>query len=470
MTTTETPEVSVHVRPGDARCPGPSAQDLIRLDSTPAPEPLLETSYEFEGDADVPFSRYTSREQLAAELEHVFYRTWQWACREDQLPKPGSYYIYDVGHRSAIVVRTDDGSIKAYNNFCLHRGTQLKPSASVGRSKLFRCPFHGWTWSLEGDLVDLPCDWDFPHVDREKFHLPELQVGTWGGFVFVNFDERAPSLQEYLGVLPRHFEHWDLADRFVEVHARKRLPANWKASMEAFLEAYHVLETHSQAVINTGDANAVYDVFGDNVTRFIHTTGTPSPHLKDRPSDQELVDKMFARKFPDEASMPRLKEGETARSVYADYVKREFGAKYGRDFSALSISETIDSIEYFLFPNQIFFPGLSLSMVYRFRPDPENPDFCLFDLMIMRPKPLDGPAPRDAEPFDLDVDDSYALTPNIDKSLAFVYDQDTSNLAAQTRGFKGSVKRAQTLGNYQEVRARHLHNMIDKYIAAGIRR
>ena len=80
---------------------------------------------------------------------------WQWACHVDHIPEPGDYYVYDVGHLSSLIVRTTDGSIKAYYNACMHRGTQLKQPGTCGFSKELRCPFHGWTWSLEGTLVDL---------------------------------------------------------------------------------------------------------------------------------------------------------------------------------------------------------------------------------------------------------------------------------------------------------------------------
>jgi phenylpropionate dioxygenase-like ring-hydroxylating dioxygenase large terminal subunit len=453
--------------PGFARCPAPSTKELLQRDRGGAPAPLLEESYEFRGDADIPYESYTSRDYARLEQERLFPRVWQWACREDHLPNPGMYYIYDVANMSAIVVRTEDGTIKAYDNFCQHRGTQLKPTATVGKTKQFRCPFHGWTWNLEGQLTDLPCRWDFPHVSDESAALPELQVDTWGGFVFVNFDPNAAPLHDYLGVLPRHFATWDLADRYVEVHARKRLPCNWKAGMAAFLEAYHVLETHPEGIRTTGDANAQYDVFGENVSRFIHTVGTKSPHVAQEFTEQELLDLLLQRKFPGTADKPVVPPGSVARDVYAGYLQNMMSERFGRDFSHLSNSETMDSIEYFLFPNAFFFPGLQLSMVYRFRPDitdPDNPDFCTFDLLIMRPKPIDRPAPKPAVVFDLDVNDSYKLTPGIDQGLGFVYDQDTNNLAAQTRGFKGSRKRGQTLGNYQEIRARHLHQTVDRYI------
>jgi hypothetical protein len=148
------------------------------------------------------------------------------------------------------------------------------------------------------------------------------------------------------------------------------------------------------------------------------------------------------------------------------YVQTEMGKAYGRDFSGFSESITLDSIEYFLFPNSFFFPGLSLPMVYRFRPDKDDLDVCYFDLLILRPRPLDGEAPPPPDVMELDVDDSYTLAKGLG-GLGRVYDQDTANMAAQTRGFRSSVKRGQTLGNYQESRARHLQQRVREYLTAG---
>ena len=455
--------------PGDARCPGPSTREVILRDHFRAPDPLLEERYVFEGDFEIPFENYTSREYAQAEFDKLWGRTWQWACREEHIPVAGDYYVYDIGHRSALVVRSDDGTIKAYHNFCRHRGTQLKPSMTIGRSKQFRCPFHGWTWNLDGNLVDLPCRWDFPHVTDESAKLPEIRVETWGGWVFVNFDDNAAPLLDYLGPLVRHFEHWPLDDRYIESHARKILPANWKAAMEAFLEAYHVLETHSQAIAMTGDANAQYDILSDNITRFIHTVGFPSPHIPEakRADDEQMVEMLFRR--IDSGERPELPEGWQPRDLYSEHLKQVLGEQYDRDFSHLSTSEVLDSIEYFVFPNVFFFPGLDKSMCYRFRPDAENPDRCVFDLLILRPKPASRPAPKPPAPHDLDIDDSYVDTPNLSRGLAMVYDQDTSNMKAQTKGFKGSPRGAQVLGNYQESRARHLHVMVERYLNDDIR-
>ena len=453
--------------PGEHRCPGPGYRDLVRRDRTGVPAELLEESYTFLGDEPVPLSRYTSAEFAALEYERVWSRTWQWVCRLEHIPEPGDFQVYDIGARSIIVVRQADSSIRAFDNFCQHRGTQLKPSGQQGTANRFTCPYHGWTWNTAGTLVALPCRWDFPHVRDDEVALPEVRVDTWGGFVFINLDPAAPPLHEYLGVLPRHFATWDLADRYVEVHVRKRLPANWKAATEAFLEAYHVFKTHSQALPATGDANAAYDVFAPHVSRFMHTTGTQSPHIAAERSEQEILDFLLGRRFAGRDDMPTVGPDETARDVYARIIQASLGERYGNDFSHLTVAETIDSIEYFAFPNTFFFRGLQFPMVYRFLPSAHSVDECTFELLFLRHPPADGPLPPPAQPVDIGIADSYASVPGMDPGLGFVYDQDTDNLAAQTRGFYGSARGAQQLGNYQEVRARHLHHTIDAYLAMG---
>ncbi len=458
----------VAVAPGDARCPGPSTRDIMLGDSTPPPTPLLEESYAFLGDDDVPYAEFTSREFAEAEHEHMWSRTWQWACREEHIPEAGDYHVYDIGDRSVVVVRGPDGTIRAFHNSCLHRGTQLKQPESSGWSPKLRCPFHGWTWTIEGELDEVPCEWDFPHVTAETHALPQIHTALWGGFVFVNFADDPQPFDEYIGVLDEHFADWDLADRYIEVHIRKKLPANWKASAQAFLEAYHILETHSQSIMTAGDANAQYDVFGEHVSRFMHTIATPSPHVPhdQRPDEQTLLNMLMGRKNPGE-EVPTIPDDERARDVYARHVQATLGEEYDNDFSGLSVAETIDSIEYFLFPNAFFFPGLAIPLIYRFRPDGPDPDRCTYEVLYLRPKPRSGKVPQPAEPFDLDVHDSYTTVPGLPTSLGQVLDQDTTNLAAQTRGFKASKKLGQSLGNYQEVRARHFQSTVRRYIEEG---
>jgi phenylpropionate dioxygenase-like ring-hydroxylating dioxygenase large terminal subunit len=450
------------IQPGEDRCPGPSTRDIILSDGWNVPEALIAQSYEYLGDRDVDFARYTSPAFFNAEVQKLWPKVWQWACREENIPDVGDYYVYDVGPYSILVVRTTKDEVKAYHNSCLHRGTQLRESGTQGSARELKCPFHGWTWSLDGSLQHVPCRWDFPHVTDEAFHLPEVKVERWGGFIFINMDPEARPLADFMGVLPDHFKDgWDLAQRYTTLHLQKELPTNWKAAMEAFLEAYHVVETHAQGLATAGDANAQYDTFGEHVTRFVHTIGFPSPHYKTPQTQTEILQKL--RAAPPGVTVP---DGRTARSVASEHLRETLGAAWGVDLSRYSDSEMLDSIEYQLFPNMCLFPGVTLPMIYRFRPIGTDPGRTIFDLVFLRPLAPGQNRPDAPEPIKLGVDDSYASAPGMDPGLGGVYDQDTNNLAMQYRGFQASKKGAQTLGNYQEVRIRKFQQTVDRYLTA----
>ena len=173
MTTTE---------PGAARSPGISYQALLDADTHPVPDVLRLESPRYLGNADIPIERYISHEWHRKEVERLWKRVWQFACREEHIPTVGDFIVYDIADLSFVVVRTAEG-IKAYPNACLHRGRRLKDHD--GHCAELRCPFHSFTWSLEGQLVHVPAKWDFPHVDEraDEFQLPECKVGTWAGFV-----------------------------------------------------------------------------------------------------------------------------------------------------------------------------------------------------------------------------------------------------------------------------------------------
>ena len=311
-------------QPGEARAPGPSYQEAIQRDASQPPAPFLEYSYEFLGDEDIPYSNYTSRDYAAAEFEKMWPKVWQMACREEHIPEPGDYHVYDIGQLSAIVTRTESGAIKGYFNACMHRGTALKPSGSAGFCESFKCPFHGWEYSLDGELIDLPEAWDFPHASSDSHSLREVKVDTWGGFVFVNFDKEAEPLADFLGVLPEHFRDFGIENRYTETHLCKRLPVNWKAAEEAFMEAYHVKETHAGGR-EYSEPITTYDVFPDNVNRFIHTVGSPNPRMPEQPTEQELLQELWGRRVPEAGTIPEISDGLTARDVYARIVQEKLG-------------------------------------------------------------------------------------------------------------------------------------------------
>lgn len=450
---------------GEARCPAPSVQEIIQGDAMPAPPVLAHESYEYMGSEDIGYGRYYEQAFFDHEIENIWLKCWQWVCREDHIPEPGDYYVYEVADFSYLVVRQKDGSVKGFVNSCLHRGTKLKRAEGFGSGNDLRCPYHGWTWENDGRLKAVPCAWDFPHVDSAKYGLPQVRVGHWGGFIFINPSDDGPELLDYLAPLPEHFADWGMEDRFVELHMCKELPCNWKMAQEAFLESYHVLETHPQLMTGVGDANVQYDTYGDHISRFYAALGVNSPHLASPLTEQELINQMLVgdRSVLDNDAL-KVGEGENARIVMARFLRNVMGEKYKTDLSRFSDSEMIDTIEYHVFPNMVLFPGISLPMVYRFRPIGSNPDRTLFEILFLRPKPDKGHAPEPAEPHYVSEHESYSSAPGMDAAFGAVYDQDTDNLRVQQQGVKTSRKHGETLANYQEVRIRHFNRTIDKYL------
>ncbi|MDE2404872.1 MAG: aromatic ring-hydroxylating dioxygenase subunit alpha [Sphingomonadales bacterium] len=450
-----------------ARCPAPSVQQIVAADAVPPPPVLAMEQPAYLGSDPVDLARYHDPAVFAVEVEAIWKRCWQWVCREDHIPEPGDYYTYEVAHLSYLVVRQEDGSVKGFVNSCRHRATKLKAGEGLGSAAEIRCPYHGWSWSNDGALRQVPCAWDFGHVDPAAHALPEVRVGRWGGFIFINPSPDGPDLLDYLAPLPDHFAGWDIANRFVEVHVAKELACNWKTALEAFLESYHVLETHPQILTGVGDANVQYDCHSDHITRFYAANGTNSPHLAQPLGEQELLGQVLIGDSSLHDPAMQVGAGETARTVMARLLRHAMGEKYRTDLSRFSDSEMIDTIEYHVFPNMVLFPGLSLPMVYRFRPISSDPERTLFEILFLRPNPDDGAAPEPAEPTRVSEAESYASAPGMDPGMGAVYDQDTANLRAQQQGFHASATGVQVLGNYQESRIRHFQMVVDKYLAAG---
>jgi phenylpropionate dioxygenase-like ring-hydroxylating dioxygenase large terminal subunit len=449
------------VAPGMARSKGPSVQDLLASDpqSPPPHEVLREESYEYLGSDDIPVERYTSRAWHDLEVERLWRRTWQVACREEQLVDVGDTVLYEIADSQLIVARTAPDRIQAFHNACLHRGASLR--AHDGWVPEFRCPFHGFTWNLDGSLKSIPCEWDFPHVDKPAFGLPEAKVATWGGWVFANMDPESASLEEHLGSFPEKFP-WDQTELYLQAHVAKVLRCNWKVALEAFIESFHVISTHPQLLPYLGDSNTQYDVYPDEPrwTRMITTQGVPSPHLPGDPSEQEIMDSMIGQFLGDGVTFP-VPEGQTARALIAELMRSQVRGVLGPD-AAISDSEAVDAIEYHVFPNFVPWGGYS-RINYRFRPLGNDPDSCVMDVMLLGPFNKALPRPKPASVHWLGPDDNWAEAPELGV-LTMIFNQDVGNLPRVQRGLHATVKPGVTLGNYQEVRIRHYQQELARWV------
>ena len=410
--------------------------------------------------SEIPLERYTSREWFDLEVERLWKRAWQMAAREEDLPHVGDNLIYDIAGMSFLLVRVAPNQFKAFYNACLHRGRMLREAGST-RATEFRCPFHGFAWNIDGTLRHIPCQWDFPHIKPSAWSLPEAQVGTWGGFVFLNPDLNAPPLADFLGnELSDQFKRWPLELRYKQAHVAKILRCNWKVAQEAFMEAFHVVATHPQLLAGIGDANSQYDAWG-NFSRAITANGTPSPHLAWKPSEQEMFDSMTDRRL-DEAPLAEIGGELTARSASAAGAREMLRPALGAAAQELSDAELVDSFYYTVFPN--FHPwGAYNRIVYRFRPNGMNVDEAIMECMYLAPYPP-GEKPPAAPIHRLGADDDWTEAPELG-FLARVFNQDTFNLAKVQLGLKTMKKKTVTLANYQETKIRHFHHLLDQWLA-----
>jgi phenylpropionate dioxygenase-like ring-hydroxylating dioxygenase large terminal subunit len=202
----------------------------------------------------VPKDSYLSREWLQAENERFWPYVWQIACRAEEVKRVGDFVTYDIANESIIVVRTAADRIEAFHNVCQHRGRRL--TEGCGHTNAFRCKYHGWVWKLDGSLAKIqdPEDWngcsEFSEADLK---LPEVKVGLWAGFVFINMDPDAQALETFLNPLPEYLDGFEFEQWRFRWYKTTILPCNWKVALEGFNEAYHVAATHPQLLEHMGD-------------------------------------------------------------------------------------------------------------------------------------------------------------------------------------------------------------------------
>ena len=438
------------------RSSGVTYQELLDTDRHDVPEVLRIESPRYFGSADISKDRYITREWHLREVERLWKRVWQFACREEQLPHVGSYVVYDIANLSFIVARSAPDEIKAFYNACLHRGRQLKDHS--GRCTEFRCPFHGFAWKLDGELADIPARWDFDHVDDADFSLPEAKVGTWGGFVFINPDPDAAPLEEFLGDLPKHFERWALEDRYIQGHVHKKIRANWKIAQEAFCESYHVGGTHPQALPYLGDVNSQIDVF-DTFSRIITPGGTASPLLSWEPTDEEMLRYMLDIRI-DEENFIGVEPGHSARDASAAAARERWRPVVGDTVDEWSDAEFIDNIDYTLFPNMHPW-GAYNRIVYRFRPNGDDHRSAIMEIFLLAP--FSGERPPAAATTYLEFDDDWTDAPELGM-LAKVFQQDSFNMPMVQKGLEQTAKPGVTLSNYQESKVRWLHQLLGEWV------
>ena len=418
------------------------------------------------GVEPVPTSRYYSADWFQKEVDHVWSKVWQMACREEEIPNVGDYLIYEIVGKSFIVTRTAPGEVRAFYNACLHRGRKLV--TLNGCKEEFRCPYHGIAWNTDGSFKDNPIAWDFPQWVGRDMSLPEAKVGTWGGFVFINMDANARPLMDTVGALAEHFERYDFENRYKAVHVAKVVRCNWKALAEAFMESHHSVTTHPQILPFLADANSQYDLLDDYVSRQFSASGEPSPFVYDKNyTPSQIIEAMSGgRRQGFSEGQLSVPDGVTARAYAAEQARIALAAEDGHDYSACSDAELGDALLYNVWPNMSFWAGYNPNLVYRWRPNGRDPDSGIMDVIVLKRVPKDGPRPKPAPVHELGIDEPWSAAAELG-GLAGIFEQDMGNLPYVQEGLRSSGNGLVHFGRYSEMRIRHLHHMVERYIAKG---
>ncbi|GAB1539653.1 aromatic ring-hydroxylating dioxygenase subunit alpha [Scytonema sp. NUACC21] len=196
----------------------------------------------------LPGHYYFSPDIFALEMQSLWSSAWQFIGRESDLSNPGDYLTCIVGEQPLFVIRTNNGELRAMHNVCPHRAARLLDGK--GNCNRVRCPYHAWSFDLEGKLQGLPQAKFFPNLDKSTVRLAEARVETWGGFIFVNPESEGESLKSYLADFPNYLEQYEYSWQELQEVDRWSYdePVNWKFSVENYLECYHLPVVHAQSL------------------------------------------------------------------------------------------------------------------------------------------------------------------------------------------------------------------------------
>ena len=427
------------------------------------------------GDRDpvydkVDYRRYYDRDYARLEHDRVLMKSWLKACREEDLPEVGARLPVQVGPVSFFVVRTGEDSFKAFHNSCTHRGTQLCWKKDAGAK--ITCPYHAWEFALDGTVSHIPSHWDFKMVSPRNGALKEVALARWGGFIFINADPDATDFDDFLGVLPSHFEIMDMANRYTAGHWRKLVKANWKLTQEAFMESYHVVGTHANAIPFSGDTQSQYDIFLSGrhaVGRQLTPGGHPSMHAAPEVTTAESIlgSASFIRDmhFPD-AALPEIDPARPVRAQVANWFREQESKRLGR-LCTLPDGVVLDSALYFMFAQSCLWLSEGLPFSYSFFPHESDPELSYMEVRMLKHYPEGATRPQPAERVEVGPDESVYEKVAAFGFLGTVFDQDFENLPRVQIGVRSAspTRNYAQLGSYQEFVIKQFHELLDERMA-----
>ncbi len=413
-------------------------------------------------------ARYYAREFMQKEWERLWPRVWLLAGVTSDLPEEGDYVTFDFGHEQFLLVRQEDGGIKAFYNVCPHRANRiaLNERGSVAQ---FTCAFHGWQFHCDGRLKGITDEETFaPALVAHRPGMTEVRCDHIGGLIFINMDGKAPPLKQWIGLPEGYIENYQIDKMHCVRHVRSTWDANWKVGVDSFYETYHLPHIHPQTQGVMDDFSQL-DLYPNGFQRMI----VPLCVKSHRIADQDTVDAGLRFMMQDAGMDPDSFKGN-AREVRAavQQSKRERARRLGLShYEKFTDGQLTDSWATGFFPNVQIGMHPEGVFIMRFLPHADDPTKFYYDNMTMY-RYVDDPNYNVPAWMGLPegIDVTGRVRANIEHvpegtkpDLGEVLDQDVELVAAvgagsRSRGFRGP------LWGEQEVRIRHYHREIDRYV------
>lgn len=415
--------------------------------------------------------RYYSKTFAQQEWDHLWKKIWHVAGRTCELQEPGDYLVHDFMHESVIVVRQDDGTLRAFYNSCGHRGQRLAWENSHAVSG-FHCPYHGWLWGRDGVLRQAQDTHDFPQGNPcGTLSLKELRCDTWGGMIWYTMSDSALPLREFLEPIPEVFGNYPMEQAVRVFWMKINLNTNWKFATDNFSESYHTRTAHPQVPpwIDQDVDSARHEMY----PRGHGTTVQPMrPSLSDRLPDgvPHPFDAILREWNIDPEDYPDYETKALQGWIDLKAAKRELWKVRGYEhYKHLNDEQLTDSFHTVIFPNVTlsFLPDHLL--FYRTEPHPDDPGKCTFELWCMAypvagmtevESIMAGRQPlREAELIMRDFNNGEGVPELLDQ---IVY-QDMLLADGQQRGLRSQGYQDAYLTG-QETRVRFFHEILNDYL------
>ena len=411
--------------------------------------------------------RYWSKEFADREWEKMWKRVWHVGGRESQIEDTGDYIVHNFKHESVMMIRQEDGSIRAFFNACRHRGNRLVSADEGSVASHLACPYHGWKWGIDGGLDWVQDAEDFPQGNPcGKLRLMELPCESWGGFVFYSFDPDAVPLMDFLAPIPELLANRDLKNWKRVIWRTIRVNTNWKFASDNFNEAYHIPAVHPQfqPMIDDHYSTTVFEMYPMGHNRMIEKL-QPSSRYEAADSVLPLWADLLKEWELDPADFQgRARDARTA----LQQARRRLGPERGcHHFEALSDEELTDQFHHTCFPNLTLTCTAEGMHVFRTEPDADDPNWSTFDYWYLVPE-IEGasevPTLYGTQPYaeaEHETGDFTANAANIAQGDFLT--QDLSLAVTQQKGLR-SMGYTQAYLAKQEARVGRFHEVINDYL------